>query len=110
MIRCYMGADRVDVAWTPVHQALIRRLPRSDSPAAQPGPRIMHGADAEPFQALRARWKPVDAADMEVLRIDAPSLRSSGTQISFMGRAPRLARFLHVLCEDQRQLGVRTIP
>src|SRR4051812_34931291 len=43
-----------------------------DSPAAQPGPRIMQGADAVPFQALRtkieAEWVP---QMMEVLGIDA---------------------------------------
>ncbi|MBN9447758.1 MAG: hypothetical protein J0I67_12715, partial [Bosea sp.] len=43
--------------------------------AAQPGPRIMHGAEAEPFQKLRAKmeteWTP---QMMEVLGLDAASL------------------------------------
>jgi hypothetical protein len=76
MIRCYMGADRV-VGF--VHQLIRALLPPPaegpDSPSAQPGPRIMHGPDAEPFQALRAKtetkWAP---QMMQVLGIDAGSL------------------------------------
>src|SRR5262249_19338088 len=57
-------------------KALIPPPPEApDSPAAQPGPRIMHGADAAPFQALRAKmeteWTP---QMMEVLGIDRQSL------------------------------------
>jgi hypothetical protein len=61
MIRCYMGADRV-VGFG--HQ-LIRALippPSRDSPAALPGPRIMHPASAPQFQRLRtmmeSEWMP----------------------------------------------------
>lgn len=76
MIRCYMGADRV-VGFG--HQLIKALLPPPaegpDSPAAQPGPRIMHGADAEPFQALKAKmeteWTP---QMMRLLDIDAASL------------------------------------
>src|SRR6185436_1949315 len=47
----------------PSIKALIPPPPEGpDSPGAQPGPRIMHGADAEPFQRLRAKmeaeWTP----------------------------------------------------
>jgi hypothetical protein len=55
MIRCYMGTDKV-VGFG--HQFIKALIPPPsegpDSAAAQPGPRIMHGPDAEPFQALRA--------------------------------------------------------
>jgi hypothetical protein len=63
MIRCYMGADKVAGFGHQLIKALIP--PPSDgpdSPAAQPGPRMMHGPDAVPFQALRAKmegeWTP----------------------------------------------------
>jgi hypothetical protein len=76
MIRCYMGADKVVGFGHQFIKALIPPPPEGpDSSAAQPGPRIMHGADAEPFQALRAKmeteWTP---QMMEVLKLDKNSL------------------------------------
>jgi glutathione synthase/RimK-type ligase-like ATP-grasp enzyme len=76
MIRCYMGADKVVGFGHQFIKALIPPPPEGpDSPAAQPGPRIMHGADAPPFQALRRKmeteWTP---QMMQVLGIDAASL------------------------------------
>jgi uncharacterized protein DUF6815 len=76
MIRCYMSADKAVGFGHQFIKALIPPPPEGpDSPAAQPGPRIMHGADAEPFQLLRAKmeaeWTP---QMMEVLGIDATSL------------------------------------
>jgi hypothetical protein len=63
MIRCYMGMDRVVGFGHQLIKALVTPpLEGPDSPAAQPGPRIMHSASAEPFQALRqkmeAEWTP----------------------------------------------------
>jgi hypothetical protein len=63
MIRCYMGGDKVVGFGHQLVKALIPPPPEGpDSPAAQPGPRIMHGADARPFQALRKKleneWVP----------------------------------------------------
>jgi hypothetical protein len=63
MIRCYMGADRVVGFGHQLIKALIPPPPEGpDSPAAQPGPRIMHSADAAQFQVLRAKmeqeWTP----------------------------------------------------
>jgi uncharacterized protein DUF6815 len=63
MIRCYMGVDKVVGFGHQLIKALIPPPPEGpDSPAAQPGPRIMHGPDAAPFRALRtkmeAEWTP----------------------------------------------------
>jgi hypothetical protein len=76
MIRCYMGVDKVVGFGHQFIKALMPPPPEGpESPAAQPGPRIMHGADAAPFQALRAKmeteWTP---QMMQVLGIDAASL------------------------------------
>jgi hypothetical protein len=76
MIRCYMGADKVVGFGHQLIKALIPPPPGGpDSPAAQPGPRLMHGPDAAPFQALRAKmeneWTP---AMMSALGIDVASL------------------------------------
>jgi len=58
MIRCYVGVDRVIGFGHQLVKALIPPPPEGpDSPAAQPGPRIMHGAEAAPFQALRTRME-----------------------------------------------------
>jgi hypothetical protein len=76
MIRCYMSADKVVGFGHQLIKALIPPPPAGpDSPEAQPGPRIMHGPDAVPFQKLRAQmegeWTP---QMMGVLGIDAASL------------------------------------
>jgi hypothetical protein len=76
MIRCYMGVDKVVGFGHQLIKALISP-PREgpDAPAAQPGPRIMHGPDAAPFQKLRRKmeqeWTP---QMMQVLGLDAASL------------------------------------
>ena len=76
MIRCYMGIDKVVGFGHQLIKALVPPPSEGpDSPAAQPGPRIMNDADATPFQALRAKveteWTP---QMMEVLRIDVAAL------------------------------------
>jgi hypothetical protein len=63
MIRCYVGVDRVVGFGHQLIKALIPPPPEGpDSPAAQPGPRIMRDASAEQFQALRmlmdTEWVP----------------------------------------------------
>ena len=63
MIRCYVGIDKVVGFGHQQIKALIPPPPEGpDAPAAQPGPRIMHGADAAQFQTLRgkmeAEWVP----------------------------------------------------
>jgi hypothetical protein len=76
MIRCYMGADKVVGFGHQFIKALIPPPPEGpDAPAAQPGPRIMHGPDAAPFQPLRTRmeteWTP---QMMQLLGIPRESL------------------------------------
>jgi hypothetical protein len=76
VIRCYMGGNGVVGFGHQLIKALISPPPEGpNSPDAQPGPRIMHPADAAPFQALRtkmeAEWTP---QLMATLGIDAASL------------------------------------
>ncbi|HWD58687.1 MAG TPA: Cj0069 family protein [Stellaceae bacterium] len=73
MIRCYMAADKVAGFGHQLIKALIPPPPEGpDAPAAQPGPRIMHGPDAAPFHALRQRmeeeWVPQMLALLEIER------------------------------------------
>jgi hypothetical protein len=73
MIRCYMAGDRVAGFGHQLIKALIPPPPDGpDSPAAQPGPRIMHGPDAAPFQRLRAQmeeeWTPQMMALLDIPR------------------------------------------
>jgi hypothetical protein len=77
MIRCYMGVDRVVGFGHQLIRALIPPPPEGpDSPAAQPGPRIMHGAEAAPFQALRIKmereWVPQMMQTLSLGREDMP--------------------------------------
>jgi len=47
MIRCYMGVDKVVGFGHQLIKALVPPPPEGpDSPAAQPGPRIMYGAES----------------------------------------------------------------
>jgi hypothetical protein len=101
MIRCYMGADKVVGFGHQFIKALIPPPPEGpDAPDAQPGPRIMHGADAPPFQALRAKmegeWTP---QMMAVLGIDVASLPIIWDADFLYG--PRIAsgEDSYVLCE-----------
>jgi hypothetical protein len=56
MIRCYMSGSKIAGFGHQLIKALIQPPPEgSNSPEAQPGPRIMHGPDAPSFQALRRR-------------------------------------------------------
>jgi hypothetical protein len=58
MIRCYVGADRVVGFGHQLIKALIPPPPQGpNSPEAQPGPRIMHPAEAPQFRALRAKME-----------------------------------------------------
>jgi hypothetical protein len=101
MIRCYMGADKVVGFGHQFIKALILPPPEGpDSPAAQPGPRIMHGADAKPFQVLRAKmeaeWTP---QMMDVLGIDAASLPIIWDADFLYGPRTQSGEDSYVLCE-----------
>ena len=101
MIRCYMGCDKVVGFGHQFIKALIPPPPEGpDSPAAQPGPRNMHGADAEPFQVLRAKmeaeWTP---QMMETLGIDAASLPIIWDADFLYGPRTASGEDSYVLCE-----------
>jgi hypothetical protein len=101
MIRCYMGADKV-VGFGHQHiKALIPPPPDGpDSPAAQPSPRAMHGADAAPFQALRAKmeteWTP---QMMQTLGIEAAALPIIWDADFLYGPRAAAGEDTYVLCE-----------
>ncbi len=101
MIRCYMGADKVVGFGHQLIKALIPPPPEGpDSPAAQPGPRIMHGPDAEQFQRLRQKmeteWTP---QMMAVLGIDAAQLPIIWDADFLYGPRTPSGEDSYVLCE-----------
>ena len=101
MIRCYMGVDKV-VGYG--HQFIKALIPPPsegpDSPAAQPGPRIMHPASAPQFQALRTKmeteWTP---QMMRLLGIDAASLPIIWDADFLYGPRDISGEDTYVLCE-----------
>ena len=101
MIRCYMGVNKVVGFGHQLIKALIPPPPEGpNSPAAQPGPRIMHGADAAPFQALRRKmeeeWTPQKTA---TLGIDAASLPIMWDADFLLGPRTASGEDSYVLCE-----------
>jgi hypothetical protein len=101
MIRCYMGVDKVVGFGHQLIKALIPPPPEGpDSPAAQPGPRIMHGPDAKPFQTLRQKmedeWVPLM---MEVLGLDRTRLPIIWDADFLYGARTASGEDTYVLCE-----------
>jgi hypothetical protein len=101
MIRCYMGTDKVVGFGHQLIKALIPPPPEGpDSPAAQPGPRIMHGADAPQFRALRTKmeqeWTP---QMMRTLGLDAASLPIVWDADFLYGPRTAAGEDTYVLCE-----------
>jgi len=101
MIRCYIGVDKVVGFGHQLIKALIPPPPQGpESPAAQPGPRIMHAADAEPFQILRTKmdteWTP---QMMATLGIDAASLPIIWDADFLYGPRTASGHDSYVLCE-----------
>ena len=101
MIRCYMGVDKVVGFGHQLIKALIPPPPEGpDSPVAQPGPRIMYGADAAQFQALRtkmeAEWTP---QMMATLGIDTASLPIIWDADFLYGPRTASGEDTYVLCE-----------
>ncbi|WP_024508121.1 Cj0069 family protein [Bradyrhizobium sp. ARR65] len=101
MIRCYMSGSKVAGFGHQLVKALIPPPPEGpDSPEAQPGPRIMHGPDALPFQALRRlmedKWTP---QLMETLAIDESSLPVIWDADFLYGPQDAAGTDTYVLCE-----------
>lgn len=101
MIRCYMSGSKVAGFGHQLIKALIPPPPEGpDSPEAQPGPRIMHGPDAPPFQSLRrsmeAEWTP---RLMETLAIDETSLPVIWDADFLYGPPDANGADTYVLCE-----------
>jgi hypothetical protein len=101
MIRCYMSADHVAGFGHQYIKALIEPPPEGpDAPAAQPGPRIMHGPDAAPFQALRTKmeteWVP---QMMGILGLDPASLPIIWDADFLYGPRNATGADSYVLCE-----------
>jgi hypothetical protein len=101
MIRCYMGVDKVVGFGHQLIKALVPPPPEGpDSPAAEPGPRIMQGANAAPFQTLRARmeteWTP---QMMATLGIDTASLPIIWDADFLYGPRTATGEDTYVLCE-----------
>lgn len=101
MIRCYMGREKVVGFGHQFIKALIPPPPEGpDSDAAQPGPRIMHPASAEPFQALRAKMELECAPKMMgVLKIDIASLPIIWDADFLYGPRNESGEDTYVLCE-----------
>ena len=101
MIRCYMSGSKVAGFGHQLIKALIPPPPEGpDSPEAQPGPRIMHGPDAPPFQRLRRlmqdEWTP---RMMKTLAIDERSLPVIWDADFLYGTRDAAGADTYVLCE-----------
>ena len=101
MIRCYIGMDRVVGFGHQLIKALIPPPPGGvDTPAAQPGPRIMHSAEAVPFLALRTKmeteWVP---RMMQTLGLDRASMPIIWDADFLYGPRTASGEDTYVLCE-----------
>jgi hypothetical protein len=101
MIRCYMAGDKVAGFGQQLIKALIPPPPEGpDSPAAQPGPRIMHGPDAPPFQRLRAKMEKEWVPQMiDLLGLDAAALPIIWDADFLFGPRDENGEDSYVLCE-----------
>jgi hypothetical protein len=101
MIRCYMGGEKVVGFGHQLIKALIPPAPEGpDSPAAQSGPRTMHGPDAPAFQALRSKmetdWTP---QMVQTLGIDLASLPIIWDADFLYGPRTAAGENTYILCE-----------
>jgi hypothetical protein len=97
MIRCYLSRNEV----VGFGQQLIKALVvAADGEAAQPGPRIMHPADAPPFKELRDKmeteWVPAMQALLDIATASLPALWDA--DFLYGPKAPH-GRDTYVLCE-----------
>jgi hypothetical protein len=101
MIRCYLAGNEVVGFGHQLIKALIPPPPASEGPdAAQPGPRIMHGPAAPPFQVLRntmeREWVP---AMQRLLEIDTAQLPALWDADFLYGPKTADGADSYVLCE-----------
>jgi hypothetical protein len=98
MIRCYLAQNEVVGFGHQLIKALV--TPAAGAEAAQPGPRIMHPADAPAFQQLRdkmeAEWIP---AMQKLLNIATASLPALWDADFLYGPKEQDGRDTYVLCE-----------
>lgn len=101
MIRCYMSIDRVVGFGHQLIKALIPPPPEGpDSPAAQPGARMMHGPDAAPFQSLRAKMEDEWVPQMrQVLGLEGNVLPIIWDADFLLGPRDAAGKDSYVLCE-----------
>jgi hypothetical protein len=101
MIRCYMGVDRVVGFGHQLIKGLIPPPPEGpDSPAAQPGPRVMHSADVAVFQVLRTKMEQEWAPQMmETLGVGAAALPIIWDADFLYGPRTASGEDTYVLCE-----------
>jgi hypothetical protein len=101
MVRCYMGTDKIIGFGHQLIKALIPPPPEGpESEAAEPGPRIMHPASAQEFQALKIKmeseWTP---QMMHLLSINAESLPVIWDADFLYGSRDASGQDTYVLCE-----------
>lgn len=101
MIRCYMSGSKVAGFGQQLIKALVAPPPDGpDSPEAQPGPRVMYGPDAMPFQRLRQQmeteWTP---QMMETLSLEEASLPAIWDADFLYGPRDASGNDTYVLCE-----------
>jgi hypothetical protein len=101
MIRCYMGTDKVVGFGHQFIKALMPPPPEGvGSPAAQPGPRIMHPASAPEFQTLRTKMEHEWAPQMvQLLGIDRESMPIIWDADFLYGPRDAAGNDTFVLCE-----------
>ena len=101
MTRCYMVHDKVVGFGHQLIKALLPPPPEGiESPAAQPGPRIMHGPAAAPFQVLRNKLESEWIPQMQqVLEIPTSRLPAIWDADFLYGPKTASGEDSYVLCE-----------
>ncbi len=100
MIRCYLAGNEVVGFGHQLIKALVEPAAGAGAEAAQPGPRIMHPADAPAFRPLRDRleteWIPAMQALLDIPTASLPALWDADF---LYGPKARDGRDTYVLCE-----------
>lgn len=100
MIRCYLSRNEVVGFGHQLIKALVPPPPGGGPEAAQPGPRIMHPADAPPFRRLREQmegeWVPAMQALLDIPTASLPALWDADF---LYGPKAQNGQDTYVLCE-----------